>query len=57
LRAIAFAAVIFTPRGFLRIAEEILACDVVVMSNLGPAHTAEKLLGLIGASAVEAIGL
>jgi hypothetical protein len=42
---------------FLRVAEQIRACDLVMNANLGTAQAAEIFLCLIGASAVEAISL
>jgi len=40
----------------LRVPEQIVASDVVMMSDLGTAHAAEKFLCPIRASAVEAVG-
>ncbi len=42
---------------FLRIAEQIRASDMVMVADLGAAHTAEKFLRPIRASAVQRIGL
>jgi hypothetical protein len=50
LFAIRQAAVIFPPRRLLRIAEQIIAADTVVVPDLGSAHTAEKFLGRVGAA-------
>jgi hypothetical protein len=46
-------AVIFTPWCLLRVAEQILASDMMMVADFGAAHTAEKFLGLIRASAVQ----
>jgi hypothetical protein len=39
--------VILTPRGFLGVANQIRARDVVVVADLGPAHPGEELFGAV----------
>jgi len=56
LFAIRGAAVIFPPRRFLRVTEQIRASDVMMVTDLGATHTAEKFLCPIRASAVQAAG-
>lgn len=53
LIAVRHAAVILAPRRLLRIAEQVIAADMVMMTNLSAAHAAEKFLCPIRASAVE----
>ena len=55
LLTIGDAAVIFAPRRFLRVAEQILAGDMMMVADLGAAHAAEIFLRPIRASAVEAV--
>jgi hypothetical protein len=49
LIAIRNAAVIFAPRCFLSIPEQISARDMMMVADLGAAHAAEKFLGPIRA--------
>src|ERR1700728_1590952 len=56
LLAVRQAAVILAPRRFLRIPEKIVPGDMVMMADLGAAHTGEKFLRPIGASAILRIG-
>jgi hypothetical protein len=39
----------------LRVAEQMLARDMMVVADLGAAHTAQKFVGLIRASALQRI--
>src|SRR3954454_20503301 len=48
---------VLAPAHFRRVAPEIKAGDVVMDSDLGPAHPAEEAFGLVGAGAVPGIGL
>jgi hypothetical protein len=57
LSAIGDAAVVLTPCGFLRVANEVRAGDVMVMADRDAAHAAEKAFGLVGAGAVQAVRL
>lgn len=57
LLAIGSAAIIFAPRGFLRIAEQIQARDVIMVAHFTAAQAAEIALCPIRASAVTAVGL
>jgi len=54
---IGHAAVIFPPRGFLSVAEEVGAGDVVMVPGFGAAEAAEILLSKVRARAVLAVGL
>jgi hypothetical protein len=49
--------VILTPYGFLCEPGEVGAGNMMVVADLRPAHPAKEALGLIGASAVEAVCL
>jgi len=57
LVAIGDAANVFTPRHLSSVCGEVLACDVVMNTNLGAANTAEEALSLVRAGAVLRIGL
>jgi len=51
-------AVVFAPRAFLRITDQIRPRDVVMVANLGPANTAKKALGPVAVDAAgQAVGL
>jgi hypothetical protein len=56
LIAIRDAPVIFPPRTFLRITEEVRTCNMVVNADLSASQAAEVLFGPIGAGSVERIG-
>jgi hypothetical protein len=51
------AAVVLTPRGLLRVLEEICPGDVVVNSDLGSAQAGEDFLSHVNARAIEAVCL
>src|SRR5664279_948788 len=57
LLAVADATGVFSPGGFLGVAEEISAGDVVMMPNLPAAQPREEGLCTVGAGAVEAVAL
>lgn len=56
LVAVVDAAIIFAPRGFLRIAEQVRACQMMVMANLAATQPAEIALRPIRAGAIPAVG-
>lgn len=55
--AVGHAAVILAPRGFLRVAEKILAGDAVMMADLSATQAREIGLGVVRAGAVRAVSL
>ena len=57
LLAIADAAGVLAPCGFLRVAKQVDAADVVMVSDLATAKAREVFLSLIRAGAIERIGL
>lgn len=56
LLAVSNTAVIFAPRGLLRVAEQIGSRDVVVMADFRTAEAAKELFRPIGAGAFVAVG-
>lgn len=56
LHAVAVPAAVFPEGGFLRVAMQVDAADVVVMPDLRPAETGEEGLRLVGARPVQGIG-
>jgi hypothetical protein len=56
LLAIRNAAVVFTPRGLLSVAEKVGSCDVVMMAEFRAAKAAELGLRPVRASVIQRIG-
>lgn len=54
---IALAAMVFPPSHFRRIALKVLAADVVVNTDLGPAQAGEEGFRLVCASALQTVRL
>src|ERR1700679_2321144 len=57
LRAVVGAPRIFAPRALLSIAKQVRAANVMVMAHFRAAKAREIAFGLVGASAVERVGL
>lgn len=55
-RAVSLAAVIFLPSHLAGVGAQVFAADVVVLPDFGATHPGEEGLGLVGASAVQAVG-
>ncbi len=57
LLTVAHAAVVFSPRCLLGVAEQVDARDVVMVANLGATQAREELFRPIGAGLAVAVGL